>query len=420
MKIGRILFLMSVFAFSQAGMANHQASDKNSAADKMWVLDVDKQLEYCHRQVGRALDELRQKDGSYDFSMEPRNILKGDKQKGWNCRKATPEEWCDGFWPGILWMDYQNTKDEAVRKAAEGYTESLKGIAYCPCYDHDIGFLMFCSYGKGYEVNHSQEYKDVILASADSLATLFNPVVGTILSWPREVKPRNWPHNTIMDNMMNLDMMFWAAKNDGNKLLYDLAVTHAKTTMKNHFRPDGSCYHVAVYDTINGNLIKGVTHQGYADHSMWARGQSWAIYGYTMVYRYTHNRVFLDFAQKVTDIYIKRLKETSDDLVPLWDMDDPRGVKGGAPKDASAACVVADALLELQQYVGGEKGEEYKLFALQSLAQLSTDRYQSGKKNVAFLMHSTGHHPAGSEIDASIIYADYYYLEALMRAKALK
>ena len=276
---------------------------------------------------------------------------------------------------------------------------------------------MFCSYGKGYEVNHSQEYKDVIMASADSLATLFNPIVGTILSWPREVKPRNWPHNTIMDNMMNLDMMFWAAKNGGNRLLYDLAVTHAKTTMQNHFRPDGSCYHVAVYDTIDGHLIKGVTHQGYADNSMWARGQSWAIYGYTMVYRYTNNKVFLDFAQKVTDIYLKRLKETSDDLIPLWDMDDPRGLQ--APKDVSAACVVADALLELHQYVGGEKGEEYKQLALQMLAQLSTPKYQSGKKNVAFLMHSTGHHPAGSEIDASIIYADYYYLEALMRAKQL-
>ena len=313
-------------------------------------------------------------------------------------------------------MDYQNTKDKAVRRAAEGYTESLKGIAYRPCYDHDIGFLMFCSYGKGYEVNHSQEYKNVILASADSLATLFNPIVGTILSWPREVKPRNWPHNTIMDNMMNLDMMFWAAKNGGNKLLYDLAVTHAKTTMQNHFRPDGSCYHVAVYDTISGNFIKGVTHQGYSDDSMWSRGQSWAIYGYTMVYRYTRNRMFLDFAQKVTDIYIKRLKETSDDFIPLWDMDDSRGTMG-APKDVSAACVVADALLELQQYVGGEKGEEYKQFALQTLAQLSTSKYQSGKKNVAFLMHSTGHHPAGSEIDACIIYADYYYLEALNRVK---
>ena len=411
MKIRRILFCMAMVAISQISMAQ-----KVQTAAQVPALDVDKQLQYCHKQVKRALTELQQKDGSYDYTMEPRNILKGDKQKGWNCRKATAEEWCDGFWPGILWMDYRNTKDEAVRKAAEGYTESLKGIAYRPCYDHDIGFLMFCSYGKGYEVNHSQEYKNVILASADSLATLFNPIVGTILSWPREVKPRNWPHNTIMDNMMNLDMMFWAAKNGGNKLLYDLAVTHAKTTMQNHFRPDGSCYHVAVYDTINGNLIKGVTHQGYADNSMWARGQSWAIYGYTMVYRYTHNKMFLDFAQKVTDIYIKRLKETSDDLIPLWDMDDPRGVKG-APRDVSASCVVADALLELQQYVGGEKGEEYKQFAIQSLAQLSTDKYQSGKKNVAFLMHSTGHHPAGSEIDASIIYADYYYLEALNRMK---
>ena len=419
MKIGRILFFVSALAIAQVGMAHTQIVSKMQATDKSLSLDVDKQLQYCHKQVERALTELRRKDGSYDFTMEPRNILKSDKQKGWNCRKATPEEWCDGFWPGILWMDYQNSGDNAVRTAAEGYTNALRSIAYRPCYDHDIGFLMFCSYGKGYEVNHSQDYKNVILASADSLATLFNPIVGTILSWPREVKPRNWPHNTIMDNMMNLDMMFWAAENGGNKLLYDLAVTHAKTTMKNHFRPDGSCYHVAVYDTINGDLIKGVTHQGYADNSMWSRGQSWAIYGYTMVYRYTHNKVFLDFAQKVTDIYIKRLKETSDDLIPLWDMDDPRGVKGGAPKDASAACVVADALLELQQYVGGNKGEEYKQFALQSLAQLSTDKYQSGKKNVAFLLHSTGHHPAGSEIDASIIYADYYYLEALMRAKKI-
>lgn len=381
------------------------------------TLDVDRQLEYCHKQVSHALAELRQSNGTYNFTMEPRNILNGDKQKGWNCRPAKAEEWCDGFWPGILWMDYLNTGDSTVRRAAEGYTGALRNIAYRPAYDHDIGFLMFCSFGKGYEATHSQAYKNVILASADSLATLFNPIVGTILSWPREVKPRNWPHNTIMDNMMNLDMMFWAAKNGGNKLLYDLAVTHAKTTMLNHFRPDGSCYHVAVYDTISGNFIKGVTHQGYADSSMWSRGQSWAIYGYTMVYRYTHNKAFLDFAQKVTDIYIKRLKETSDDLIPLWDMDDPRGLK--APKDASAACVVADALLELQQYVDSTKSKEYKQIALEMLAQLSTSKYQSGKKNVAFLMHSTGHHPAGSEIDASIIYADYYYLEALMRAKKL-
>lgn len=377
-------------------------------------LDVEKQLAYCSRQVHRALQELQRKDGSYDYTMEPRNILKGDRQQGWNCRKASAEEWCSGFWPGILWMDYALTGDEKVKKAAEGYTESLKGIGYRPIYDHDIGFLMFCSYGKGYAVTHDPVYKQVILASADSLATLFNPLVGTILSWPREVKPRHWPHHTIMDNMMNLDMMFWAAKNGGNRLLYDLAVTHAKTTMEHQFRPDGSCYHVAVYDTITGNFIKGVTHQGYSDSSMWSRGQSWAIYGFTMVYRYTHQRVFLEFAQKVTDIYLKRLQETSDDLIPKWDMDDP---DPHAPKDVSAACVVADALIELSQYVGGEKGTAYQDIAIRTLAQLSTDKYQSGKRNVSFLMHSTGHHPAGSEIDASIIYADYYYLEALSRLK---
>ena len=187
--------------------------------------------------------------------------------------------------------------------------------------------------------------------------------------------------------------------------------------MKNHFREDGSCYHVAVYDTLTGDFIKGVTHQGYADSSMWSRGQSWAIYGYTTVYRYTKDMRFLDFAQKVTDIYLKRLRETSDDWVPLWDMDDPRGQQ--APKDASAACVVASALLELSQYVESGKGQQYVSAAENMLRDLSTDRYQSREKNTAFLMHSTGHHPAGSEIDASIIYADYYYIEALLRWKAI-
>jgi unsaturated chondroitin disaccharide hydrolase len=191
--------------------------------------------------------------------------------------------------------------------------------------------------------------------------------------------------------------------------------------MKNHFRKDGSCYHVAVYDTLTGKFIKGVTHQGYSDQSMWSRGQSWAIYGYTMVYRYTRDQRFLDFAQKVTDIYLKRLKETSDDWVPFWDMDDPEIVNCKSVncksvncklKDVSAACVVASALLELDQYAPS-KG--YREAAINMLRDLSTDRYQSRDKNVSFLLHSTGHHPAGSEIDASIVYADYYYIEALMR-----
>lgn len=383
--------------------------------------NVDLALDYCAGQVNRTLSTLRDGNGNYDFTMEPRNILEGETD--WNCRKASAEEWCSGFWPGILWMTYAYTPQDSLRKVAEGYTEALSFLAEQPAYDHDLGFLVINSFLKGYEQTGSEHYKQIALAAADTLATLYNDKVGTILSWPRHVKDYGG-HNTIMDNMINLELLFWAdAQREETKderrerSLYDIAVRHAETTMKNHFRPDGSCYHVAVYDTLTGAFIKGVTHQGYADSSMWARGQSWAIYGYTMVYRFTKQQRFLDHAQKVTDIYLKRLKETSNDWVPLWDMDDPRGQQ--APKDASAACVVASALLELQQYVDADKAQVYHAAAKGMLADLSSQQYQSRDKNVAFLLHSTGHHPAGSEIDASIIYADYYYIEALLRWKML-
>lgn len=366
-----------------------------------------KELEYCHGQLRKALNAL----APYDYAMEPRNILSG--QTHWNCRRATSEEWCSGFWPGILWMDYSITGDHAVRKAAEGYTASLEFLSRQPVYDHDLGFLVISSFLKGYETTGDKQYKRIALACADSLATLFNAKAGTMLSWPRHVKDYGG-HNTIMDNMINLELFFWAADNGGSPLLRDIAIAHAVTTMRNHFRPDGSCFHVAVYDTLTGEFVKGVTHQGYADYSMWARGQAWAIYGYTMVYRYTHDRVFLDFARKVTDIYLRRLRETSDDMIPLWDMDDPRGVSS-APKDASAACVVASALVELSSYMSEADGRRYREAAVGMLADLSGERYQSRDRNDAFLLHSTGHHPANSEIDAAIVYADYYYIEALSR-----
>lgn len=200
-----------------------------------------------------------------------------------------------------------------------------------PVFDHDLGFLMLCSYGNGYRLTADSGYKQILLASADSLATLFNPNVGTILSWPRNVEMFGG-HNTIMDNMINLEMLFWASKNGGDKSLYDIAVKHAETTMNHHFRPDGTCYHVAVYDPEDGHFIKGVTHQGYSDSSTWARGQAWAVYGYTMVYRETRDKRFLDFACKVTDAYLERLPE---DMVPYWDFDDPAIPQ--APRDASAA-----------------------------------------------------------------------------------
>jgi len=370
--------------------------------------DVNGALKYCSAQTNRTLKELE----PIDYTMMPRNIM--DSLNTWSCRKASKEEWTSGFWPGILWYDYEATKDPKIKAEAEKFTASLGFLSKTPAYDHDLGFLVFCSYGNAYRLTKNPVYKKIILDTADSLATLFNPKVGTILSWPREVKARNWPHNTIMDNMINLEMLFWAAKNGGDKRLYDIAVSHANKTMKCQFRPDYSSYHVAVYDTVTGNLIKGVTHQGYADNSMWARGQAWAIYGFTVCYRETKNPEYLSFVQKVTDIYLKGLPE---DYVPYWDFSAPDIPK--APRDASAACVVASALLELSTYLDKDKAEEYKDAAVKMLKSLSSPAYQCGDAKPAFLLHSTGHWPNGSEIDASIIYADYYYIEALLRFKKL-
>lgn len=197
--------------------------------------------------------------------------------------------WTCGFWPGILWYLYEDTKDNMWREAAGKVTDMIAPLAYRKAKSHDSGFIMMCSLGNGYRLTGKPEYKEGLLHAADSLAMLYNPVVGTILSWPGMVKKENWPHNTIIDNMMNLELLFWAARNGGGQYLYDIACKHAETTMKHQFRKDYSCYHVAVYDTLDGHFIKGVTHQGLSDDSMWARGQAWAIYGYTMVYRETHD-----------------------------------------------------------------------------------------------------------------------------------
>lgn len=370
-------------------------------------------LAYCHSKVGLALTDLTGADSdTTDYSLMPRNIAPEDSV--WSVRRATPDEWCSGFWPGILWYDYENSGDEAVRREAEKYTESLAYLSRRPAFDHDLGFLVFCSYGNAYRLTKKPEYRDVILATADTLATLFNPRVGTILSWPRNVSMLGG-HNTIMDNMINLEMLFWAAKNGGDRRLYDIAVSHADTTMRYHFRPDNTCYHVAVYDAEKGNFLKGMTHQGYADTSLWARGQAWAIYGYTVVYRETGEQRFLDFAQKVTDAYLDRLP---DDMIPYWDFDDPE--IPASTRDASAAAVVASALLELQGYCPAAKSKKYLGAARKMLASLGSGDYRSADRRRSFLDHSTGHRPAGSEIDYSIVYADYYYIEALTRLKNLK
>ena len=337
-----------------------------------------------------------------------RNIPKN--QKNWEL--VGVKDWCSGFWPGVLWYSYEASGDEELREQAEKFTAPLKSIAYSPAENHDIGFMLYTSYGNGYRLTNNEEYKNVLLAAADTLATLYNPNVGSILSWPSQTQFR---HNTIIDNMMNLELLFWAAKNGGTKELYNVAESHALVTMKNLVRKDSAIYHVGSFDETTGEFLKGQTHQGYADESMWARGQAWGIYGFSVAYRETHRKEFLETAIKVSEHFLNRLPE---DGIPYWDFDDVN--IPDAPKDASAAAIAACGLLELSKFVPSkEQSEKYVNAARKMINLLSEAPYYSGDTNQALLLHSTGHLPHDSEIDVPIIYADYYYMEALLRIQKM-
>jgi len=364
--------------------------------------DAEESLRYCVAKAERTLAGIPRD------SIFPRTIPLNDS--AW--RYVGTPDWTSGFWPGILWYLYEYTDDDSWRVAADRYSRYLIPLSENPAKDHDLGFQIYNSFGNGYRLTKDAFYKSVILRTADTLATLYNPAVGTLLSWPFRIE--QWgPHNTIIDNMMNLEMLLWACKNGGSGSLCDIANKHAAVTMSNQFRDDFTSYHIVAYDTA-GKRAKTGTFQGYADESMWARGQAWAIYGYVMMYRETTNAGYLDFAQKLAKVYLDRLPE---DAVPYWDFDDP--AIPDAPRDASSAAIVASALLDLSTLLdNAAEREYYRDWGVRMLRSLSSPDYRSNNRNGAFLLHSTG--SKTSEIDVSINYADYYYLEALMRLRYIQ
>jgi unsaturated chondroitin disaccharide hydrolase len=367
--------------------------------------NTDKYLNFAVEQVTRALEPETEPNEI------PRNIPQGDEF--WQTRLFT--DWTSGFWPGILWYIYEYTGDEKWATIAHEKNMPVAQILERDYKDHDLGFQFFCSFGNGLRLTDNDMYRGIILTSADQLADMYHPTVGTILSWPFARDRYATPHNTIIDNMMNLELLLWAAKNGGNPSYYDLAVRHATVTMENQLRPDYSSWHVLAYDTLTGEAVQKVTAQGYADESIWARGQAWGIYGFTMTYRETGNPEFLETAKKMAKIYIDRLPE---DLVPYWDFDAPE--IPDAPRDASAAAITASALLELSTLVNEpEESKYYRSVAVDMLRSLA-ENYLSDGSNVAVLNHSVGHFTANSEIDIPIIYADYYFIEALLRERKLQ
>lgn len=323
--------------------------------------------------------------------------------------------WCSGFFPGELWYLYENHPTPELKTYAELFTQRLEAVQHVTN-NHDIGFMLYCSYGNGYRLTQNPAYKEVLVTGANSLCTRYQPTVKAIRSW--DFNKEKWQYPVIIDNMMNLELLTWTSKAVGNDRYRNIAVNHANTTMKNHFRKDYSCYHVVSYDTITGKPHVKMTHQGHADDSSWARGQAWALYGYTMMARETGDQTYLEQAKQVAHFLLTH-PHMPTDKVPYWDYDAPD--IPNAPRDASTAAIMASALIELSQLDPSEESETYLTFAKQQLRSLTSPAYlaEKGTNSYFILKHSTGHFPGKSEVDAPLSYADYYYVEALLRLKKI-
>lgn len=338
-------------------------------------------------------------------------------------------DWTPGFFPGSLWYLYELTGDASWRNIAEKWTNTLKPLQTFTGH-HDLGFMIYCSYGNALRLAPKPEYEDIIIQSAESLSTRFDERTGAIKSWNIF---RGWDGETeghfpvIVDNMMNLELLFAASRLSGNKKYYDIAVTHANTTIMNHFRDNYGTYHVVDLDTITGKALFKGTAQGYSNNSTWARGQAWIIYGFTLMYRETKDPEYLRIAMNAANYYLKRLPE---DLIPIWDFNanevgySPDRLSYAAEftsklRDTSAACITSAALFEL-----GELSKETKYidYAVSMLHRLATPRYRAklGMNANFIIMHCVGSIPHRFEIDKPLVYADYYFLEALSRYNRMK
>jgi len=361
-------------------------------------------------QYGGLLDKVRTQPGF------PRTV------EGGQLKLVGPGDWTAGFFPGSLWYLYEASGDAKWRSAAVDYTARTAPAKFDKS-QHDLGFMLYSGYGNALRLTPANAaeriaYRDALLAGATTLLTRYNPKVGSIQSWDLW-KNTTWTFPVIIDNMMNLELLMWAARAANEPRYREVAIAHADTTLKNHFRPDGSSYHLVDYDPQTGQVRARVTVQGYADGSSWARGQAWGLYGYTMMYRETRKDDYLRQARKIA-AFIMQHPRLPADKVPYWDFDD--AAIPNVPRDVAAAAITSSALLELAGFVDTDDAKRYRDFATAQLRSLSSKEYlaTSGENGGFLLKHATGHKPAGKEIDVPLNYADYYFLEALLRLKATR
>jgi len=392
MKYRILLGICLLFEF---GLANAQKINANKV-----IADAEKQTRAMLAEINTA------KAGKPEL-VSPRTIEKGEM------KLVSSKDWTSGFFPGVLWYLEEYTGKAEWKKEALAFTANIEKEKTNGG-THDMGFKVYCSFGNGYRLFHDAHYKEVIIQSAKTLSTRFNKKAGVIRSWDHHQD--QWRYPVIIDNMMNLELLFEATKLTHDSSFYKIAVTHAMTTMKNHYRPDHSSYHVVDYDTATGNVLKRNTHQGFSDESAWSRGQAWGLYAYTMCYRETKNKIFLKQAELISE-YLLNHPNMPKDLVPYWDFNAPN--IPNEQRDASAAAIIASGLYELSLY--SANGKKYRAAADKIMESL-TNNYRSpiGGNKGFILIHSTGTRPSNSEVDVPLIYGDYYYMEALLRARKIK
>lgn len=320
--------------------------------------------------------------------------------------------WCSGFFPGTLWLLYEDSGNDDLLNYASEFTNRLAKEQYNTS-THDLGFMLYCSYGNALRITKEDSCKTVLLNGARSLSSRYNEAVGCIQSWGASEK---WRYPVIIDNMMNLEMLMWAYKESEDQKFKDISTTHSDKTIKNHYREDYSSYHVVSYNPENGDVEFRGTDQGYSDSSAWARGKAWGLYGYTMMFRETGDSTYLNQAHKIAR-FILNHPNLPEDKIPYWDFDSPKIPDDW--RDSSSAAVIASALLELAKYSDQQQAREYFSVAEKQLKVLASPEYTAeiGTNGNFILKHGVGNIPQNSEIDAPLSYGDYYYIEALLRYK---
>ncbi|HOB84549.1 MAG TPA: glycoside hydrolase family 88 protein [Bacteroidales bacterium] len=377
-----------------------------SSCNKPKTIDkiIDESLAFSMKQYSLMYDVMKEKPDLLPRTLDTTGALVTAKSNWWT----------SGFFPGSLWYLYEYSKDVKFREAAEAMTSRIEKEKDNTG-THDLGFMLYCSFGNGLRLTSNESYRDVLLTGAQSLITRYHPNIGCIQSWNSR---RGWQCPVIIDNMMNLEFLMWAFKISGDSTYYRICVNHSDTTMKNHYRPDFSSWHVVSYDTLTGKVEKKQTAQGYADESAWSRGQVWGLYGYVVMFRETGLQRYLDHAVKVAEFLINH-PNMPEDKIPYWDFNAPD--IPDAKRDASAGAIMASALIELSGMVEEPASSKYLGIAETQLRSLASPAYRAktGENGNFILKHSVGSLPGNSEVDVPLTYADYYFIEALLRYKAL-